>query len=130
EGDLYHDYESIIDGRKELGLNRSRARRLCRDGYSRNARRYRHHIIRADTFHLSANNWANIMMLGAIGIVFFLANGLGWASNATAATYSLTLLFLRTPMIGAVGALPTLINAQVAFDKLKTLALAGHQPGF
>ena len=34
-------------------------------------------IIRADTCHLSAVNWSNIMMLGAIGLVFFLANGLG-----------------------------------------------------
>jgi putative ATP-binding cassette transporter len=42
-------------------------------------------------------NWSNIMMLGAIGLVFFLANGLGWANTNVAATFALTLLFLRTP---------------------------------
>ncbi len=36
---------------------------------SPDAQEYRHHIIRADTFHLSAVNWSNIMMLGAIGPV-------------------------------------------------------------
>ncbi len=31
---------------------------------SPDAKEYRHHIIRADTFHLSAVNWSNIMMRG------------------------------------------------------------------
>lgn len=74
--------------------------------------------------------WANIMMLGAIGLVFFLANAPGWADTTTAATYALTLLFLRTPMIGAVGALPTLLNAQVAFNKLAALDLADYRAEF
>jgi len=130
EDALYRDYENVIRGRKELALNRGRARRLFEQAYTQNARSYQRHIIRADTFHLSANNWANIMMLGAIGVVFFLANGLGWATPTVAATYALTILFLRTPLIGAVGALPTLIAAQVAFDKLRSLELADHRPGF
>lgn len=130
EDSLYRDYESFIDGHKELALNRSRARELFEGDYDRHSRTYRSHIIRSDTFHLSAVNWSNIMMLGAIGVAFFLANGLGWANTNVAATYSLTLLFLRTPLIQAVGALPTLLNAQVAFRKLESLNLAEYQPGF
>lgn len=130
EDALYHNYESFIDGRKELALNRSRARRLFEDVYDQNAQTYRRHIVRSDTYHLSAINWSNIMMLGAIGVAFFLANGLGWASTSVAATYSLTLLFLRTPLIQAVGALPTLLNAQVAFRKLDSLNLADYRAEF
>ncbi|WP_447957332.1 multidrug ABC transporter permease/ATP-binding protein [Vreelandella sp. EE7] len=127
---LYRDYQTAIEGRKELALNRARAQRFFDDTYTANARTYRHHIIRADTYHLSANNWSNIMMLGAIGVVFFMANVLGWAGQATAATFALTLLFLRTPLIQAIGAWPTLISAQVAFDKLKSLELTEYRPGF
>ena len=130
EDALYRDYESFIDGHKELSLNRSRARALFEGDYDSHSRTYRRHIIRSDTFHLSAVNWSNIMMLGAIGVAFFLANGLGWANTNVAATYSLTLLFLRTPLIQAVGALPTLLNAQVAFRKLESLNLAAYQSGF
>ncbi|MGP8291289.1 multidrug ABC transporter permease/ATP-binding protein [Vreelandella zhanjiangensis] len=130
EDRLYKDYQSAIEGRKELALNRDRAKRFFDDSYTANARAYRYHIIRADTYHLSAGNWSNIMMLGAIGVVFFMANGLGWATPAVAATFALTLLFLRTPLIQAVGAWPTLISAQVAFDKLASLKLADYQPGF
>ena len=130
EDRLYKDFEAVIAGRKELALNRHRARRLYETKYESDAREYKHHIIRADTYHLSANNWANIMMLGAIGIGFFLANGLGWANTATAATFALTVLFLRTPMIQAVGAFPTLLAAQVALEKLDALALAPHRASF
>lgn len=98
--------------------------------YRPDALRYRHHIVRADTFHLSAVNWSNIMMLGAIGLVFWMANGLGWADTAVAATYSLTLLFLRTPLLSAVGALPTLLSAQVAFNKLNRFNLSPWREGF
>ncbi|QEW31421.1 multidrug ABC transporter permease/ATP-binding protein [Erwinia billingiae] len=130
EDNLYTDFQTIIEGRKELALNRQRAQLIYETVYQEDARNYRHHIVRADTFHLSAVNWSNIMMLGAIGLVFFMANSLGWANTAVAATYSLTLLFLRTPLLSAVGALPTLLTAQVAFDKLNTFQLTEYHPDF
>ncbi|PQL02327.1 multidrug ABC transporter permease/ATP-binding protein [Pantoea ananatis] len=130
EDNLYRDYQTVIEGRKELQLNRERARLIYETVYQQDANTYRHHIVRADTFHLSAVNWSNIMMLGAIGMVFYMANSLGWANTAVAATFSLTLLFLRTPLLSAVGALPTLLSAQVAFRKLNTFDLAPYEPDF
>lgn len=130
EDKLYQDYQTVLEGRKELTLNRERAEYVFNQLYLPDAREYRHHIIRADTFHLSAVNWSNIMMLGAIGLVFWMANSLGWANTAVAATYSLTLLFLRTPLLSAVGALPTLLSAQVAFNKLNTFSLAPYRADF
>ncbi len=146
EDKLYNDYQTVLEGRKELTLNRERAEHIFNQMYVPDAKEYRHHIIRADTFHLSAVNWSNIMMLGAIGLVFWMANSLGWADTAVAATYSLTLLFLRTPLLSAVGALPTLflrtpllsavgalptlLTAQVAFNKLNKFALAPFKAEF
>ncbi|RKR06550.1 putative ATP-binding cassette transporter [Kushneria sinocarnis] len=130
EDQLYGDFQSIIDGRRELALNRDRARRLFEEDFTRHAQAYRHHIVRSDTSHLSAGNWTNIMMLGAIGVVFLLANAFGWADTAVAATFALTLLFIRAPLIQAVGALPTLLAGEVAFRRLQALELAPWQPDF
>ncbi|MFG6653987.1 multidrug ABC transporter permease/ATP-binding protein [Scandinavium sp. M-37] len=130
EDKLYHDYQTVLEGRKELTLNRERAEHIFNNLYIPDAKEYRHHIVRADTYHLSAVNWSNIMMLGAIGLVFWMANSLGWADTNVAATYSLTLLFLRTPLLSAVGALPTLLSAQVAFNKLNTFSLAPYRAAF
>lgn len=130
EDELHADYDTLIQGRKELLLNRDRAEHFYQHRFQQNARTYRHHIIRADTFHLSAVNWSNIMMLSTIGLVFLCANSLHWADTNTAATFSLTLLFLRTPLLQAVGALPTLISAQVALKNIQQLRLAEFVPEF
>ncbi|NUU67481.1 multidrug ABC transporter permease/ATP-binding protein [Enterobacteriaceae bacterium BIT-l23] len=130
EDKLYNDYQTVLEGCKELTLNRERAADIYQNTYIPDAKEYRHHIIRADTFHLSALNWSNIMMLGAIGLVFWMANSLGWADTNVAATYSLTLLFLRTPMLSAVGALPTLLAAEVAFNKLNRFELEAYRESF
>ena len=130
EDRLYQNYQAIIAGSKELALNRARAHFVYHQLYQQNAQDYREQIIRTDTYHLSAVNWSNIMMLGAIGLVFFLANGLGWADTQVAATFALTLLFLRTPLLQGIGALPTLLSAQVAFDKIAALKLAAPDAAF
>ncbi|EGT5208676.1 TPA: multidrug ABC transporter permease/ATP-binding protein [Cronobacter sakazakii] len=130
EDSLYEDFQIVLEGRKELALNRERAEYIFDKIYTPDAQRYREQIIRADTFHLSAVNWSNIMMLGVIGLVFWMANGLGWADTTVAATYSLALLFLRTPLLAAMGALPPLLSAQVAFNKLKQFQLVPYEPAF
>ncbi len=130
EDRLYANYQDVIDGRKELALNRERARRLYEEEFDSNASAYRDEIIRADLFHGLSGNWANIMVLGLIGLVFFLAGGLGWAEPSVAAVYALTMLFLRTPMVSAVGTLPHLITAQVSLTQLEALELLPHDPHF
>ncbi len=66
EDKLYHDYQTVLEGRKELTLNRERAEYVFNQLYLPDAREYRHHIVRADTLHLSAVDFVNIMMSGAI----------------------------------------------------------------
>lgn len=130
EDRIYQDYEAAIEGRKELSLNRDRARRYYDDEFDLSAETYRSHVTLADRYHSIASNWANIMVLGTIGLVFYLVNGLGWAAASVAPTYALTILFMRTPLVSAVAALPALLSARVSLDKLDTLALAEYQPGF
>lgn len=124
EDNLYQDYQAIIDGRKELALNRDRARLLFDEEFDRDARAYRDHVTRADIYNGLAGNWANCMVLGSIGLVFFCANGLGWATTSVAATFALTVLFLRAPLVSSVAALPALLAARISLDKLEALELA------
>jgi len=75
--DLYQDYQSIIEGRKELALNQHRAEKLYKNDFLSHAKSYQEIVIKSDTFHLSAVNWSNIMMFAAIGVVFAVSNQLG-----------------------------------------------------
>lgn len=130
EDRVYQDYVAAIEGRKELALNRDRARRYYDNEFDVGADRYRQHVTLADRYHSVASNWANIMMLGTIGLAFYLARGWQWASLPVASTYALTILFMRTPLVSAVAALPAMISARVSLDKVETLDLAPHRPGF
>lgn len=49
EDKLYHDYQTVLEGRKELTLNRERAEHIFNNIYVPDAKEYRHHIVRADT---------------------------------------------------------------------------------
>ena len=126
---LYQDYQSIIEGRKELALNQHRAQKLYTNDFLSHAQSYKKRVIKADTFHLSAVNWSNIMMFAAIGVVFAVSNYLN-IPMSVATTFSLTILFMQSPLLQAVGAYPTLQTAQVALDKIQTLALTDYQPAF
>ena len=126
---LYQDYQSIIDGRKELALNHHRAEQIYQHDFLNHAKNFKERVIKSDTYHLSAVNWSNIMMFAAIGVVFAVSNYLN-IPMGIATTFSLTILFMQSPLLHAVGAYPTLQTAQVALDKIQSLELADYQPAF
>ena len=123
EDKLYQDYQAIIQGSKELSLNPQRARRYFRDEFRLHAQGYRRHVTQADTFNGFAANLANTIVLALIGLNFYLALGFGWASFEVASTFALVILFIRMPLMAAVGALPGLVSANISMTKLDSLAL-------
>ncbi|WP_230660971.1 multidrug ABC transporter permease/ATP-binding protein [Psychrobacter sp. I-STPA10] len=130
EDNLYQDFESIIHGRKELSLNRQRAKLLYNQEFKTNAFAIRKHIVIGDTLHFTALNWIDTMLLASIGVVFFLANVVGWANNTTATTFAVTILFLKSPLVQSFSSIPTFLEAHVSFNKIKQLGLNEPQPDF
>lgn len=130
EDELYAHYETSLDGHKELTLNRYRAERFYREDFAEAARNNRNWAIRADSLHALAVNWGNTSMLAAVGIIFYLAVYRHWASVTDAATITMTVLFMRSPLSQAIGAFPMLMNSQVSLNALNDLGLTDYQDGF
>jgi multidrug/microcin transport system ATP-binding/permease protein len=130
EDDLVADYHAVIDGRKELALNRERARLLYEQEFEAHARSERDHAQRGDRWNSVNENFVTVMMLGAIGLSFYLAQSMQWASTATAATYGITILFIGTPLASVVASVPSLIAGHVALCKVSELELADYSPRF
>lgn len=124
---LYQDYQSFIEGRKEISLNPGRAKRYFNDEFNQHAQNYRDQVTRADIFNGFAGNMANTMVLALIGLNYYLALGLGWADFATASSFALIILFMRAPLMSAVGSLPTLVTANVSMQKLEALSLSQNE---
>ena len=123
DDELFADYQAMIDGRKELALNPKRAQRFFHEEFDVNAKAYCEQVTKADIHNGFAGNLANTVILALIGLNYYLAVGLNWASLEVASTFALVILFMRSPLMSAVAALPALIAANVSMNKLTRLEL-------
>lgn len=123
---LYANYETSLDGVKELLLNQPRRQQLALQFKLTNATYYRN-MVRADSYHALAGNVTNVMMLLAVGFIFYLSLFFQWASFNDAVTMAIALLFVRSPLISAVGALPTVMQAHVSFKAIEQLNLKANR---
>lgn len=127
---LQKDYENIIDGRKELALNAFRAKLYYENEFEKHAKEKRHNNIQSSIFQSLSGNFTNIGFLALVGFEFYFSLHLGWASLENATTIAIAILFLRTPLMAVMGAIPTLLMAKVALDKTENLALNDYKEDF
>ena len=129
DDELQARYEEAVSGHRELTLNRDRARIYFSElDVAASAKRVS--MTKADFYHALCDNFANVMLLGVVGMCVFLCAALGWASLQTAVTAGLTILFLRGSLIAMVAAVPTALNAKVSLDKISNLNLQEFREDF
>lgn len=128
--DLYDSYRAVLEGRKELRLNRERAALVYTEDFAPAAAADYRHQTRADLYNSAYGNWLSVMLLAAIGLVFFLARQYGWASDSVAMTFAVTLLYISAPLSLVVGTLPALLAGSVALRALDSLDLVDYRSGF
>lgn len=130
EDELYKNYETIIDGHKEFSLNLDRAESFYISKFKENVKNLRKNMIYIDFFQSFISNWINIMTLGATGIVIYLSLAFKFLDLAGAVTISLSILFLRAPLMMVLFAYPSIIKSKVALNKIKSLNLANFKEEF
>ncbi|ECO3621147.1 multidrug ABC transporter permease/ATP-binding protein, partial [Campylobacter jejuni] len=96
---LQNNYQNILDGHKELLINRDRAKLYYEDEFENNARLKKKNSTLGNLFNNLSNNWTNVTLLALVGVEFYLALKFEWASVADATTIALSILFLRTPLV-------------------------------
>ncbi|WP_257408792.1 ABC transporter transmembrane domain-containing protein, partial [Campylobacter jejuni] len=127
---LQNNYQNILDGHKELLINRDRAKLYYEDEFENNARLKKKNSTLGNLFNNLSNNWTNVTLLALVGVEFYLALKFEWASVADATTIALSILFLRTPLVSMIGSFPTLLLAKIALDKIAKLELDDYIEGF
>lgn len=123
EDKMHQDYQSMISGKRELTLNRSRAKAFFDDDLTHHAQSYKDNITKADSLVDVSNGLSNGLVLSLIGFSMYMSLGWNWATPDVAAIYALAILFLRTPLMAAVAALPVLLTASVSYRKIQNLNL-------
>ncbi|RQD68142.1 multidrug ABC transporter permease/ATP-binding protein [Campylobacter hepaticus] len=127
---LQNNYQNILDGHKELLMNRYRAKLYYEDEFEKNAKLKKKNSTLGNFFNNLSNNWTNVSLLALVGVEFYLALKFQWASVADATTIALSILFLRTPLVSMIGSFPTLLLAKIALDKIAKLELDTYVKNF
>lgn len=127
---LQNNYQNILDGHKELLINRYRAKLYYEDEFESNARSKKKNSTLGNLFNNLSSNFTNVALLALVGVEFYLALEFKWASVAEATTIALSILFLRTPLVSMIGSFPTLLLAKIALDKIAKLELDDYKEYF
>lgn len=130
EDTLYKDYQTSIEGHRELSLNLERSKKLYNDRFIPNAKNLRSNIIKTEIFSSFASNWISSMMLGAIGVIIYVCLAYGVTTLQDAITIAITILFLRAPIMMVVSSIPSIFKSKIAYEKLKKLDLSEYEAEF
>lgn len=127
---LQKDYQIAIEGHKELNLSIKRTKLFYEKEFKTHANSKCINAIKADTLHNLANNLLNAMILALAGLIIYLSLSFSWMQLNEATMVVFIILFIRTPLISAIGALPMVLNAKLSFDKINRLNLAFYEEDF
>ncbi|WP_127349704.1 ATP-binding cassette domain-containing protein [Campylobacter fetus] len=130
EDRLYKNYETSIDAHKEFSLNLKRAADFFNLKFRLNVQDMRKNMLSIDFYQSLVSNWVSVMTLGAVGLVIYLSLGFELLDMAGAVTISITILFLRAPLMMVLFAYPSIIKSKVAAQKIKSLELAAYKEEF
>ena len=130
EDTLYKDYQTSIEGHRELSLNLIRARELYENRFLPNALDLRKNIIKAEIYQSFMSNWLNSVMLGAIGVVLYFCLAYDMANLQDAITVALAILFLRAPLMMLLYSVPSIFRSRIAYERIKKLDLTEYKKEF
>lgn len=123
ENDLFRCYEAVIDGGKELKLNRERAHWLVEEELAGYAGRYRDITMSAEFLFSVSNHWATAILFIGVGTLLFLSPHIGVHDRAPVVTFVMTIFYIVGPLTVLINAFRTVHGARVGIRQLGALAL-------
>jgi putative ATP-binding cassette transporter len=121
--DMFMHLRGITEGTKELKIHNARRHDFVTRLLEPTAEALRKHNVAGNTTYDAANSWGQILFFLAIGVVLFL-RPTGEGSLATLAGYTLTILYMMTPLQLLLFMLPNIGRATVAVQKIEQLGLS------
>lgn len=127
---LQNTYQNILDGHKELSINKDRAKLYYELEFENNAKSKKQNSTLGNLFNNFSSNFTNVALLALVGMEFYLALKFNWASANEATTIALSILFLRTPLVSMISSFPTLLLAKISLEKIAKLELDEYKENF
>src|ERR1044072_5950623 len=121
---LLKHFRALIDGNKELKLNRSRREAFFHDQLEDAARSFRRKAAAGDAVYALTASFGHLLIFILIGLLLFALPALQPMEMSTTIGYSLVILYLLPPLEVIMNALPMLGRANVALQKIEAMGLS------
>ena len=121
---LFKSFRAIIDGNKELKLNKRRRQALVSEQLEPTLEATVRYSVSGSTYSCAAGTLGQFLLFFAIGLVLFLSPRLIGLDRHVLTGYSLTILYMNGPLAAILNTLPNLGRAQVALSKIQTLGIS------
>lgn len=124
DGDrLFHQFQSLTSGIKELKLNRSRREAFTAEVLEPAAASFKQHNLQGQAIYTVAASWGQLLSFIVIGMLIFVLPALTNISEQVLTGYALALLFMTTPLQGIMLSAPNLGRANVALNNMEALGV-------
>jgi putative ATP-binding cassette transporter len=125
EGDnLFSHFKALTEGIKELKIHAARRKAFLTDTLQTTASKFRGHNIAALTIYTIASSWGQMLVFVVIGLLLFVLSSWFSISNLVMTGFTLTILYLMTPLQVIMNTLPNMGRANVALNNVEELGLS------
>ena len=121
---LLKHFRALIDGNKELKLNRSRREAFFHDQLEDAALSFRRKASAGDAVYALTASFGHLLIFILIGLLLFALPALQPTEISTTIGYSLVILYLMPPLEVIMNALPMLGRANIALQKIEAMGLS------
>jgi putative ATP-binding cassette transporter len=126
---LFASFRGVIDGNKELKLNRLRREEFYRQDVEASASRVKGYNLTGQTIFTIAFGSGRLLYFIFIGLILFALPSITPTSVQDLTGYVLIVLYLNGPITTLVNVIPTLSQARVALQKVEALGLSLTREG-
>ncbi|MGB9177754.1 MAG: cyclic peptide export ABC transporter [Pyrinomonadaceae bacterium] len=123
EDKLFGHFRALVEGFKEFKIHRERRRAFLSEELQSTATAFRQHNITGMAIYTIASSWGQLLVFIVIGLLLFVMPNVGSVSALALTGYTLTILYMMTPLQVIMNTLPNIGRANVALNKVEELGL-------
>lgn len=120
---LQGHFRALTQGVKELKLHNLRRQAFLSESLTSAAASLRRHNVRGINLYNAAASWGQVLVFVVIGLIIFALPSMGNVKAASLTGFTLTLLYLMTPLQVIMTQMPQLARANVALQTVEDLGL-------
>ncbi|MGB7923135.1 MAG: cyclic peptide export ABC transporter [Pyrinomonadaceae bacterium] len=119
---LLKHFHALTEGNKELKLHRSRREAFVSENLEPTANVFRQQTLKGRNIYTAASSWTQALYFIVIGLLLFAHSP--DVSAQTLIGYTVTFLFMRSPIIMLINIIPLYGRASISLQKVNELSLS------